>query len=256
MRTLSRSAGVFRMLFTCALLFGAMAILAHLPHVHGAAAMAAAPLMLGPIRGFGKTYDVLKQLMKPADANQPESVPSTLYDSQPYPAAGSAAPITFFNSATQANLGDPTLSNFPTGQLEGGYYFEVHRAFIIIDSVPANTASNAVAGPANDVELLHKTARTNLKFTMKGKDYGPHKMAFFGRPGGPVPTFAIFAAAASSTQTGNTENNGGFPFLGNIVIPPVTQFKAIMSFQPTLVPISVLTLITVAIMGVLHRPLA
>jgi hypothetical protein len=227
--------------------------LAHVAHVHGAVMTAAAPLLLNDYKPFGRTYDVLQSLIKPADANQPESIPDTLYDSQPYLAAGSST-LNFFTGATAANLGDPTLSNFPTGQLQAGYYFEVHRVFVIIDSMPANAASNAVTGPANDVEILHKTARGNLQFKMKGKTYGPHKLAFFGRPGGPVPFYTIFAAAASTTSFGETENNGGFPYLGNIIIPPITSFQGIMTFNST--AISVQTLITVALMGITHRPIA
>lgn len=254
MRTLS-PVSFIRQLCIVTLLFAAVMLLSHVaPHAH--VATAAAPLLLGPLKGFGKSYDLLASLVKPLDASQPESIPWVFYDTQPYAAAGQALPLTFFGNATAANAGDPTLSNFATGQLETGYYFEIHRVHTIIDAIPANVASNAVTGPMNDVEIIHKTARANLTFSLKGKSYGPTKLAYFGRPGGPMPFFSIFAAAASMTSVGETESNGGFPLLGNIIIPPTTQFKAVMAFQPTLVPISALTNITVAMLGVLHRPVA
>ncbi len=251
---LSRAPRALQLLLAMTISFLVMLLINHFTK-NGAAAMAAAPLMLGPLRGFGKTYDLLKSLMKPADADQPESVPWVLYDSQPYAAAG-AATLSFFSGATAANNSDLTLSNFPTGVLQGGFYFEIHRVHVIIDSMPNTNASLAITGGANDVEILHKTARGVLTFTLKGKSYGPNKLAYFGRPGGPQVAINGFGTAAGGQMitVGETENNGGFPYLGNIIIPPITNFVGTMQFNST--AISAQTLITVGLMGILHRPVA
>jgi hypothetical protein len=216
--------------------------------------IAAAPLLLGPIAQLGKSYQNLLALTRPADSSQPESIPHVLYDTQPYAAAGSAA-LTFFRSATAANAADPTLSNFATGQLDAGYYFEIHRMHVFIHALANFGAAAAITGAANDVEILHKTARGTVGWVYKGKPYGPVPLTYFGRPGGPVPIFAAFGAGTAANNVvsaGETENNGGFPVLGNLILAPATQFTATIQFNAT--AISALTNITLSLMGVLHRP--
>jgi hypothetical protein len=224
------------------------------PHA-GGLAFAAAPLLLGDIKQFGKTYAMLREITRPNQADQPESQPWVLFDTQPYAAAGSAS-LTFFKSATAANASDPTLSNFATGQLDAGYFFEMHRLFVYIHAVPAAVATVAITGPAQDVQILHKTARGNLSWNYKGRPYGGFPLAFFGRPGGPMSTYAPYGTgtvANNIVSTGETENNGGFPVQGNLIIAPATQFTSTMTFIST--AISAQTNITIAMMGVLHRPL-
>jgi hypothetical protein len=243
-----------RVLFVFAI---AIALPLLFPHTDGAIALAGVPLMLNAIpRTFGRTYEQLKLLMKPVDADEPEAVPWVLYDTQQYAQAGSAK-LTFFNSATVANASDPTLSNFATGVLEGGYYFEAHRVHVIIHSMPNTNATVAITGGANDVEILHKTARGILSFKMKSKQYGPLPLAYCGRPGGPVPIYSSYGtgtAANNVITAGETAENGGFPYLGSILIPPVTNFVGTMDFNST--AISAATYITVGLMGILHRPVA
>lgn len=222
------------------------------PH-HAGMLTAGAPLLLGQIRQVGKTYGLLRSMSKPVDSSEPESVPHVLFDTQTYAQAGSAS-LTFFNNATAANASDPTLSNFATGQLDAGYFFELHRVHVIINAVPAVGAAATIAGPANDIELLHKTARATLGFRIKGKTYGDFPLAYFGRPGGPTATIAAYGtAAAENYQFASTEANGGFPYLGNLILTPATQAKGVMTFNST--AISAATPITVCLFGVLHRPL-
>lgn len=216
--------------------------------------LAAAPLLLGDIKSLGKSYQTLLSLAKPAASDQPESMPWVLYDRQQY-AVGGSAQLTFFRSATQANASDPTLSNFATGQLDAGYFFEIHRMHAVIDAMPNTNATTAITGAANDVEILHKTARGVVSWTYKGKPYGPVPLAYFGRPGGPVPIYGNYGsgtAANNVVSAGETENNGGFPVVGNLILAPATQFSLTMSFNAT--AISAATNIMVALMGVLHRP--
>jgi hypothetical protein len=105
------------------------------------------------------------------------------------------------------------------------------------------------------VEILHKTARGILNASLKGKPYFGFPLSFFGRPGGPVPAINGFgtAAAGQTISTGETAENGGFPVLGNIILPPAIQFTSNLQFVP-LSAISANTNITIAYMGVLHRP--
>jgi hypothetical protein len=213
----------------------------------------APPLILTAWKNFGKAYAVLRDSAQPANADQPEAIPHVLFDTQQYAQAGQAT-LQFFQS-TAANLADPTLSNFANGTLEARNFFEIHRVFMIIHSLPNTNATVAITGAASDVEIIHKTARGILTFTMAGKPYLGLPLAFFGRPGGPVPIYSSYGtgtAANNVITAGETENNGGFPLLGGLVIPPVQQFKAAMQFNST--AISAATNITLAMMGVLHRP--
>lgn len=221
-----------------------------LPHLHGAVVLAGAPLMIGQIRPVAKTYEMLRDLIRP-DANQPESFPDVLYDTQSYAQAGSST-LTFFKS-TAANLADQTLSNFASGQMPAFEYFEIHRVHLMIHSIPNVNATDIVTGAASDVQILHKTARGVLSFTLKSKPYGPWPIWYTGRPGGPVVGYATAGATAADTVItfGETESNGGFPVLGNIIIPPATQFSAQLNFNST--AISAATNITLALMGVHHR---
>lgn len=210
-------------------------------------------LTLGAVRPLAKTYNWLREAIKPADANQPEAIPHVIFDMQTYPQAGAAA-LQFFQS-TAANLADPTLSNLANGQLEALNYFEIHRAFIIIDALPTLNVTAIITGGGNDLQLLHKTARGTHTLSMAGKSYFGFKLAFFGRPGGPVPHYSSFGTGTAANNTivaGETAENGGFPVLGNIVIPPAQQIRATLNFNST--AISAATFITVAYMGVLHRP--
>ena len=219
----------------------------------GLALATAAPLMLGPIRSFSKNYQALRDLVMPV-AGQPESIPHVLFDTQQYAQAGSAT-LTFFGSATSANASDPTLSNFYSGSLQAKNFFEIHRIFLKIHSVPNTNATTAITGAATDVEILHKTARGILSWNFNGKPYGGFPIDFFGRPGGPLPVYAAYGSGTAANNVitaGETEANGGFPVLGNLIITPATNFTATLAFNST--AISAATYITVAMMGVLHRP--
>ena len=212
----------------------------------------AAPLLLGEIRNFSKTYETLRELGQPASADQPISDPDVLYDTQTYAQAGSTT-LTFFKS-TAANLSDKTLSNFPTGILPKGQFFEIHRVFVFIHAMPTANATVAVTGAAQDVEILHKTARGVVQWKTNTRDYGPYPLWFFGRAGGPSGQFESYGsgtAANNVISSGNTENNGGFPVLGSQIIQEQQQFEATMTFVATSA-ISAATNITFAMLGIRH----
>jgi hypothetical protein len=213
------------------------------------------PLLLSNKVNFARRYEQLSDMMK-SDSDQPESQPWVLFDTQQYAQAGPATGVLSFFNSTAANLSDPTLSNFATGKLDAEYYFELHRVFTWIHSVPNTNATTAVTGAANDVEILHKTARGILNASMKGKPYFGFPLFFFGRPGGPVPFYAAYGTGTAANNTisaGETAENGGFPVLGTIIIPPAIQWLTNLQFVAS-TAISANTNISVGLMGILHRP--
>lgn len=228
------------------------------PHVDAATLAAGVPLLLGPKQNFARTYETLGQMLQ-ADANQPESQPWVLFDTQTYLQAGpSDGFVNYFNNNAAASNTDPTLSNFPTGKLDADYYFEIHRVHTFIHAMPNTNATTAVTGAANDVEIMHKTARGIVNGSFRGKNYLGYNLSYFGRPGGPVPTYAGYGSGTAANNTisaGETAANGGFPVLGNVVLSPANQWKGNLQFVPA-TAISTDTKIMYGMMGVLHRPVA
>ena len=201
---------------------------------------------------ISRTYDELDGLVRPATADEPESFNAVLYDTQTY-AVGGTARLEFFSS-TAASLADRTMSNFAAGTLEPGAFFEIHRIFLYILAVPSLTTTAAVTGTANDLEILHKTARGNFTLEMTGKRLLPCPINFAGQSGGGEPVIAVTYTAPAIAQFPNTSKNGGFPVLGSIVIPPVTKITGFLDFNAT--AISAAVNIRMELAGVYHRRVA
>ena len=203
-----------------------------------------------------KTYETLRSITRPKSGQQPESLPWVMYDTQTYAQAGQAR-LTYYAS-TAANLGDSTLSNFATGTLEQDQFFEIQRVFLSFLAPLSLTTTAAVAGSANDIDLLHKTARGILTMQYLGKPIGPFPLDFFGRPGG--VTFAgtsegtETAPARNIIQSGETVMNGGFPMVGASVLQPTTPVRWFADFNAT--AISAQMNIRHAMLGVFHRRVA
>jgi hypothetical protein len=181
-----------------------------------------------------------------------------MYDTQQYPQAGIGR-LTYYAS-TAASLNDPTLSNFATGTLEQDQFFEIQRVFLSFLAVLSITTTAAVTGSANDVDLIHKSARSILTLQLLGKPIGPFPIDFFGRPGG-----STFQGTSEGTETAPARNilqaaetvmNGGFPMMGASVLQPTTPVKWFFDTQATLVPISAAMNIRHAMLGVFHRRIA
>lgn len=207
--------------------------------------------MILTLRYIPKTYAALMAQARPNRGDQPESVPWVFYDTQSYLAAGLAR-LTYFGNAGQT---DPTMSNLGNGTLETDQFFELQRAFMSFLAPLSITTTAAVTGAANDVNLLHTTARGIVTFSMLNKNYGPFPLDYFGRPGG-----ANFSAAAEGTETAPGRNiiqsaetvmNGGFPFLNALTIPPVTAFRVFADFNAT--AISANLNVRHSMLGVFHR---
>lgn len=212
--------------------------------------------MILTLKYAAKTYETLKNITKPRTGAQPESLPWVFYDTQTYASAGSAR-LTYYAS-TAASLGDQTLSNFATGTLEQDQYFEIQRVFLSFLAPISLTTTSAVAGAANDIDLLHKSARGVLTLQLLGKPIGPFPADFFGRPGG-----VQFAATSEGTETaparnilqsGETVMNGGFPMVGASILQPTTPIRWFFDFNST--AISANMNIRHAMLGVFHRRVA
>src|SRR4051812_21753934 len=113
--------------------------------------------MLLSLNYAAKTYETLRSMTRPKSGSQPESLPWVMFDTQAYPAAGTNR-LTYYAS-TAASLNDPTLSNFATGTLEQDQFFEIQRVFLSFLALLSITTTAAVTGSANDVDLIHKSAR-------------------------------------------------------------------------------------------------
>ena len=208
-------------------------------------------MILG-FRYLAKTYTELSDIVRPKSGDEPECIPWVWYDTQQYAAAG-ATFLTFYGAA-QADI---TLSNIGVGVLETLQYFEIHKLFTTIMSLPTITTTAVITGSANDVALLHFSARGVETLTMVQKVWGPFPLDFFGRPGGPEPFVAAegteTAPARNILQFGQTVMNGGFPGLGALTIPPVTNWRVRFDFATPAVPINAATNLRHAMMGTFHR---
>lgn len=212
--------------------------------------------MILSLNYVAKTYEQLRQLTRPRSGQQPESLPWVMYDTQAYAAAGQAR-LTYYAS-TAASLNDTTLSNFPTGTLEQDQFFEIQRVFTSFLAPLSIATTAAVTGSANDIDILHKTARGILTMQLLGKPIGPFPIDFFGRPGG-----VQFAGTSEGSETapgrniiqsGETVMNGGFPMVGASVLQPTTPIRWFADFNAT--AISAQMNIRHAMLGVFHRRVA
>jgi hypothetical protein len=198
-----------------------------------------------------RSYDQLERQSRPASADQPESFNAVLYDTQQY-AAGGSSRLTFFSS-TAASLSDLTLSNFADGRLGPGEYFEVHRIFTYIMAIPS-VGTGAVASSANDIEILHKTARGTFLLEMKGKRFLPVPLSYAGAAGGGEHFVIGTLTAPAHIAYPNQSKNGGFPVLGSVVLAPLTKVTGFLDFNSTAVSAAVNVRLELA--GTLHRNLA
>ena len=201
-----------------------------------------------------KTTEELRRMSQPGGAKS-EAIPYVLFDTQSYPAAGSAAPINFF--LTQQT--DPTLGNLQTaGTLPNPQWFEIWGIFLDFLNTPvlatAGAAASVAAGQLQDIDIVLKTARATGELIVAQKSYGQQPCTFYHASGGAVGFSAGAYAAATQVNFGNNGLQGQtWAPNGSIIIPPTQGFSFSMRFQPTLAPISVATNLRIVLAGVLHR---
>lgn len=182
-------------------------------------------------------------------SQEPEVVPYVFYDTQQYPAAGLAGGLNYFANVNA----DSTLSNMQTaGSLPNPQWFKVFKVFVDILGVPTAAGLADARGPVNDIELITKSARATLTFTMANKTYGPWPLTFFGSSGGLQNPVAVTLAAGAIYTAGSLRDNGGFPINGSVIIPPQVNFGWTLNGVNT-IAISAATQIRVSMAGLLAR---
>jgi hypothetical protein len=203
---------------------------------------------------IAKTVEQLNAIGKPNGALS-EAIPYVIYDTQTYAAAGVAGQLQFF--LTQQ--ADQTLGNLQTaGLLPQPQWFEIHGIYCDFQGVPiiraAGAAATAVGGQLDDIEQVLKLARATWELNIAQKSYGVLPLTFLHASGGGIGFYAgLFTAATAVNQGNNGIQGSSWAPNGSIVIPPTQGFSVTLRFQPTLVPISVATLIRISMAGVLHR---
>lgn len=203
------------------------------------------------LKAVALSYAMLAARVKP-QAGEPEAIPYPIFDTQTYPAAGSGD-LNFFNAASV----DRTRSNMDVpGQLQAGTWLVVERVYVDFLNTPTVTAADTQAGAANDIAQILKKARATLTFKYGSKSIADIPLTFFGRSGGVEAVLGGNNTAPHLVQVGNMGDNGGYPILGNIIIPPGVSFGATIKFAANNVAISADTDIRVSLFGMLHRPVA
>jgi hypothetical protein len=221
-------------------------------HAAGLHALTFSPLMLVGSLGLGVDYrpkliETILSGLKP-NAAQPEAIPDTLYDTQTYVAAGSAA-LTFFNALPA--VADLTLTNMQlAGALPNPVYFEIQKIFF--DILSATTTAATQVGAVSDVDQILKVGRGIATFTLSDKQYGPYPLTFFGGSGGANGVIASAIATPGSIQSGSVRDNGGFPMNGALTIPPQVAFNWKLNWVAA-TAITADTKVRVTMLGIKYR---
>lgn len=158
---------------------------------------------------------------------QPEAFADELWDSQPFVNATTLS-LQFFQSAQS----DKTLSNLTVpGQLPQPQYFIVHYVAVDLLFPDVSTAATGV-GNLSDVHKLINAARATLTLSIATKPYGPWRVRSCHSGGAPVGFgWGQAPAAPNEQQYGHIgPHDGGFCVNGGLIIPPATDFSALMNF--------------------------
>lgn len=200
-----------------------------------------------------RTYGELNASAYPTMARQPEATPYWYFDTQPYPAAGTVAPIVFF-SGVQA---DPTLGNWPVaGQLPDPQTFQVFQ--VTLDIFPqaapfVNAAAADNLGTMNNLGLLTLVGRPVITLRLSQKDYGQFPMSLLHATGGPNGQIQSTTAAAGSMQWAvNGPFDGGMKLGGAFEIPPLTDFRVTIQYGLAVTP-TVAYFLRLTLGGALYR---
>jgi hypothetical protein len=185
------------------------------------------------------------------NAQQPESIPWMLYDTQKIDhtsAATTAAALSFFTSLPAP--ADKTLTNMPiAGALPNPWYFEIQKVYF--DVLGRVTTDAATLGAYDNIEIVTQVNRGVATFNLSDKQYGPFPLTCFGRTGGATGIISSTVATVSQ-QAANVADNGGFPMNGALTIPPQTQISWVLNFSAQ-AAISVDTFCRMTMAGILYR---
>lgn len=168
----------------------------------------------------------LDAMANPGTARQPEAFADEIWDTQNFVNASTTV-LTFFQAASS----DKTLTNIDAGAiLANPQYFLLH--YLTVDFLfPAVTDAAQPAGNLNDVHILTNLARATVVLNIATKPYGPWRLRSCHSAGAPVGFLQGGAAAPAAVQYGHLgPHDGGFCINGGLIIPPMTNFNAIIQF--------------------------
>lgn len=197
-----------------------------------------------------RTIQTLQQLLQP-NANQPETIPWVLFDTQQYAQAGQTQ-LSFFT--TLPNPLDNSITNMPlAGALPNPWFFEIQKLYFDVLG-PASTSATQ-AGIADDIQKIVLSGRGYWTLTLSDKKYGQFPLSFMGGSGAAWAAIAgsgDAAGAAKTIEVASVRDNGGFPMNGALIIPPQTQMALTINW-PALQAISTAVYCRVSMMGQLSR---
>lgn len=202
------------------------------------------------MRNYGPLFDQFKVEF----GDNLEFIPDTLFDTQPYPLAGSLQ-LNYF----QVRAASPDLGNLPLGNtLPARTGFLIMSMRVFCDSPPFNTtaaATNTVqtGATSNMTQILN---RGTVAFTIENKNYGNFPLWMLPSGGGATPYF----------QTGDVDvvvdyANNGVPDARNMYVleeplflSPLVDFNIAIRW-PALRPIVTnITPVTLLFDGLKVRP--
>lgn len=174
-----------------------------------------------------KTIQQLAAGITPMLAGQPERIPWSWFDTQPY-VSGTTVTLDFF----QATNADKNLSNMvASGQLPSPQFYDLYHAaicYLVPPSIIAAADPTALTGATFDMNLLTQGA---VLFQIANKDYWQGPQLALPCGGGIVPTVSL-----SSTETagegqayqfatnGQPDLRNRYNFWGDITIPHNQNF--------------------------------
>lgn len=178
-----------------------------------------------------------------------EAVPTMFYDTQTYPAAGTAA-LQYFRVTNN----DQTLSNMAgAGQFPDPQFFQIYyfTCDVIIPSAAFSAAAPAVWQDVNQIMLA---ARPTFTFSLSDKPYGTVPLSLLSAAGG-IKGFGYSNAAVAATAVEYATNTGGSPWCvdGAIIIPPKTNFSVEVRFGNAAAAVAADTLVRIGMVGNWHR---
>lgn len=173
----------------------------------------------------GRTLAQLQDLTTPkaVDGGNMEVFRHHLYDTQTYPAAGTAAPLTFFQNTNA----DQSLCNLQqAATLPDPDYMQV---FYIQCDILLGTSDLTIPLAWRDMDRIIRLGRPVLSLRVQGKDYGPWKLTAVHGSGAPVlDGFSDGAGAGvvSHEYASNGPIDGGWCQDGSMWLTPKTAFTA------------------------------
>jgi hypothetical protein len=190
-------------------------------------------------------------LSNPQVANQPQSLPWLLFDSQTY-TSGTTLSLTFFQSVQT----DKSLGNIEApGSMPTPKFFAIESVGLDILLRPAAQAGHAATGPVDDVAQLVLQGRGTLEFAYQNKLYGPFPLSAFQASGGPTGFgWATMTAEAQVSYANNGIPNGiGFGLNQQIILKPNANFSFTLRWPSALTLANGNTILRIWLYGAMYQ---